>query len=174
MSRGLYERFRRELRGTNEQVGFFLAHFDPQERAFVVRDWRAIPVGGFEDRGPYHITLADEAKVEVIRWAWNSGLCLVEAHSHGELTPAKFSPSDLLGLREWVPHLFWRLRHRPYAALVVAGEGFDGLAWVDRTDDREPIEAIQLDDGGILEATGLTTNDPTQRHGREQGMASDE
>jgi hypothetical protein len=171
ISRKLYERSSVELEGRDEQVGFFLADFDWDARAFNVHDWRAVPADGFEDQGPYHVTLTDDAKVEVIRWAWDAGLCLVEAHSHGDLAPAEFSPSDLWGLKDWVPHLMWRLRGRPYAALVVAQDAFDGLAWVSGADAREPIENIEVDDGAVLRATGLTTKYLTRGRGAHRETA---
>ena len=61
---------------------------------------------------------------------------------------------DLTG--DWVPHLFWRLRRRPYAALVTAGDTFDALAWVEAADLPEQTERIELDDGGVLVATACT------------------
>lgn len=95
-------------------------------------------------------------KTEVIKWAWNAGASLVEAHSHSDLGRAKFSSSDLWGFREWVPHLFWRLRARPYAALVTAGDTFDALAWIEAADNPEQVERIEVDDEAVLMATGRT------------------
>lgn len=156
MSRDLHEQFRTDLRGSDEQVGFFLADFDAGGRAFVAREWRAIPASGFELQSPFHVTLTDEAKGSVIRWAWDRGLCLIEAHSHREPDPAELSPSDLWGLSEWVPHLSWRLQGRPYAALVVAVEGVDGLAWVDGTGAPESVMSLDLDDGEVIRTTART------------------
>jgi hypothetical protein len=159
MPRALHDQVRRDLRGRVEQVGFFLADFDAPRRTFVLREWRAIPPDGFEHQTPHHVTLTDEMKAEVIRWAWEAGASLVEAHSHGDFGCAKFSPSDLWGFREWVPHLFWRLRARPYAALVVTAEAFDALAWIERADNPEQVERAELDDGTILEATRRTLSE---------------
>lgn len=145
----------RHLGGRVEQVGFFLAEFDAATRTFVLREWRAIPAEGFEYQSAYHVTLTDEMKTEVIRWAWNARACLVEAHSHGNFGRAKFSPSDLWGFRDWVPHLFWRLRGRPYAALVTTGDSFDALAWVEAADQPEQVDRIELD-GIALMATART------------------
>lgn len=126
------------------------------DRAFVVREWRAIPATGFEIQSPFHVTLKDETKRDIIRWAWDRGLCLIEAHSHEELYPAELSSSDLWGLSEWVPQLSWRLQGRPYAALVVAGEGVDGLAWVDGVGAPEPVMSLDLDDGEVIRTTACT------------------
>jgi hypothetical protein len=156
ISRALYDEVRVHLRGSIEQVGFFLADFEDATRTFVLREWRAIPPEGFECQSAHHVTLTDEMKTEVIRWAWDAGASLVEAHSHGDFGRAKFSPSDLWGFREWVPHLLWRLRARPYAALVAAGDTFDALAWIEAADTPEQVGRIQLDDRTVLAATGRT------------------
>jgi hypothetical protein len=154
--RPLYDEVRGHLSGRVEQVGFFLAEFDAAARTFVLREWRAIPAEGFEYQSAYHVTLTDEMKTEVIRWAWDARACLVEAHSHGDFGRAKFSHSDLWGFRDWVPHLFWRLRGRPYAALVTTGDSFDALAWVEGAGRPEQVVRIELDDGSVLVATART------------------
>jgi hypothetical protein len=156
INRALHDRVRRHLHGHIEHVGFFLADFGAVTRTFVLREWRAIPPEGFEYQGAYHVSLTDEMKTDVIRWAWDAGASLVEAHSHIGFERAKFSPSDLWGFREWVPHLFWRLRARPYAALVVAGDTFDALAWIEAADSPEQVERVDIDDGTLLVATGRT------------------
>jgi hypothetical protein len=147
---------RDDLQGDDEQVGFLLADFEPSTRVFEVRDWRVIGPAGFEYQSPYHVTLSDETKVEIIRWAWESGASLIEAHSHDGSYPAELSPSDLAGLRDWVPHLFWRLKARPYAAIVTAGYEFDAVAWIEAANRPEQVERIELDDGSTVPATALT------------------
>ena len=156
MARPTYAMLRDELQGNDEQVGFLLADFEASTRGFEVRDWRIIGPAGFDIQSPYHVTLTDETKVEVIRWAWESGASLIEAHSHDGIYPAALSPSDLLGLSDWVPHLFWRLRARPYAAIVTAGNDFDAVAWIEAADQPEQVERIELDDGSTVPATALT------------------
>lgn len=127
----LYRPARLHLRGRIEQVGFFLADYDEERRAFVLREWRPIPPEAFEHQSAYHVTLRDELRPEIIKWAWDAGTSLVEVHSHGDDGIASFSPSDIWGFDEWVPHVRWRLRGRPYAAIVTAGDTFDALAWID-------------------------------------------
>jgi hypothetical protein len=90
------------------------------------------------------------------KWAWDAGASLVEAHSHGDTVPACFSPSDLLGLDVWVPHLRWRLRGRPYAAIVTAGDTFDAIAWIDGADQPEQIHHLEIMGKGKLAATART------------------
>lgn len=152
----LYGVFGRHLIMRAEQVGFFLADWQPEERCFALCDWWAVPPEGLEYQSDFHVALTDDIRVGAIKWAWDSGTCLVEAHSHGKWGTAKFSPSDLWGFGEWVPHVWWRLRGRPYAALVTAGDKFDGVAWIDGPKAVEPIESLEIEDGDTLLATGRT------------------
>jgi len=149
-----WETAREHLRGHVEQVGFFLADYDIESNRFVVREWRPLPAEAFEIQTSYHVTLKDELRPELIRWAFEGGASLIEAHSHGDMGLARFSPSDILGFRDWVPHVRWRLGGRPYAAIVTAGESFDALAW------REGGDPVQVDqiitDEASFEATRQT------------------
>lgn len=78
---------------------------------------------------------------------------LVEAHSHGPRGVPTFSGSDWTGFSEWVPHVRWRLRGAPYAAIVVAAAGtLDAIAWID--DEPEQVETIATT--GVLRASGET------------------
>ena len=166
-ARPLYRRAREHLRGHIEQVGFFLADFEAVGSAFVLRDWRPMPPEAFEYQSAYHVTLRDEMRPEIIKWAWNTDGCLVEVHSHGDEGIACFSPSDLYGLDEWVPHVRWRLRGRPYAAIVTAGDSFDALAWLD--DDNGPAQVTALEIDGVAHAATARTlsrlGELRKRHG---------
>ena len=137
-----------------EEVGFFLADWSPAELAFVVRDWRPIRDETTVVGREMHVSLSDETRASVIRWASAEEGCLIEAHSHGRGSPAAFSPFDLRGLAEWVPHLWWRLRGRPYAALVTSTADFDALAWVE--DPRLPKQVAGVTADRFVPATRAT------------------
>lgn len=154
--RDLYEEAVAHLACRAEQVGFFLADFEVATKTFQLTAWRPIPADGYEYQGDYHVRLSDDTQTEVIQWATRESGCLVEAHSHGDLVPAGFSPSDLAGFAEWVPHCSWRLRRRPYAAVVTAADGFDALAWIQGPRQVEQIHHVELDDGTTLPATRWT------------------
>jgi hypothetical protein len=155
-SADLYRELRGHLTGRVEQVGFFLADYDPARRAFLLRTWRPVPPEGFEIQSEYHVTLTDEMRPEIIKWAWDAGASLVEAHSHGDVGMACFSPSDGWGFKEWVPHLWWRLRGRPYAAIVTTGETFDAIAWIDGADQPEQVGYLEILGKGKRAATAST------------------
>jgi hypothetical protein len=83
----------------------------------------------FEFQSTYHIELLHERHAQVIKSAFDRNASIVEFHSHRSLRPAQFSPSDIAGFAEFVPHVRWRLQNRPYAAIVWHEGSFDGLVW---------------------------------------------
>jgi hypothetical protein len=57
-----------------------------------------------------------------------------------------FSPSDIYGFSEYVPHCRWRLRGRPYLAVVVTPAGMDALAWTGA--DGKPVALTAIRPAG--------------------------
>lgn len=155
------------LRGRDEQVAFIFAESIDSDGAvsFGARDLYLVPRDGFLVQGPYHVSLTDDAQAKIIKMAWDKRLALVEAHSHPFADwPTQFSPSDLLGLGEFVPHVRWRLRGMPYLALVMGTSDFDALVW--RNSSPEPLTVIQVGDR-VIQPTGLTLRELQQeRDGR--------
>jgi hypothetical protein len=149
---GQYDNLRVHLTGSIEQVCFLAA--DEEDFVFKVRDWRPMPADAFDHQSAYHVSLTDEARAEVIKWAWDQGACLVEAHSHvGGV--AAFSWSDVYGFDQWVPHVRWRMRGAPYAAIVAAADTFDGFAWFDHSPQPVQLDKLRVGDRE-LEATGIS------------------
>jgi hypothetical protein len=169
MPRRLWDAASHHLNARAEQVGFFLAQWDAGQRRLDAFEWRAVPPEGLHHQSDFHVSLGDATRADVIKWAWDSDACLVEAHSHGPLGPAGFSPSDLYGFEQWVPHLWWRLRARPYAAIVTAGSSIDGLAWVDGASAPEQVDAVDLEDGDRLLCTRATLSPPRRWRDRPNG-----
>lgn len=137
-----------------EAGAFLLADWQPSEAEFVV-DTLLIP--DEEDiafASPYHLAISEDFVGEAIRAAWDGGRCLVEVHCHTDARwVAAFSPSDLQGLGQLVPHIRWRLRGRPYAALVFTTAGFAGLAWVDGQSVPTPIHALHWGEKTVTAST---------------------
>ena len=92
------------------------------------------------------IELKSETRQKVIKEAHTTGTCLAEFHSHPGPWPAAFSPSDRSGLKETVEHMRWRLKGRPYIAVVVAPSGFDALIW--QQDSAAPTTLAGIDVNG--------------------------
>lgn len=143
------------LRGAHERVLFFAAAAAPGRA--VVEDCLLLDDSDLEP-GPWCVQMTDEAQQRVFRWAAKRDGWLIEAHSHlGRLgDPAKFSSVDTSGLTDWVPHVRWRLRGRPYAALVFGPKSIDGVGWVGAK-GIAPVPVAAWDAGGVSSAsTGLS------------------
>lgn len=140
-----------------EEAAFVFTRRDEKASGYVFQavDWYPVPPTGFLSRSAVHLELADEIRGVVIKQAHDLGASLVEFHSHTGRWPVAFSVSDLSGFEEFVPHIWWRLRGRPYGAVVVGQSGFDGLMWL-----QDPKQAAHLDgilvDGMQLEANRLS------------------
>ncbi len=143
---------------TSEQVAFLYASTDDQEQRkfFSYVEWFPVPRKGFVSQSEFHLELTDQIKGLVIKRAHDLCTSLVEFHFHSGTWPAKFSPSDLLGFQEFVPHVWWRLKGRPYLAVVVSRSSFDALVWLKDPNTPQHLDGI-LVDGKILRPTSLTS-----------------
>ena len=129
--------------GWREQAAFLFARADlcKESASFDVIETRKFSDGDFEiQRGDY-LELSNSARAEVIKRAHDLGVSLIEIHSHLGPWPAAFSIADRAGLRETVPHMWWRLKKRPYIALVVTKTDFDALVWLDNPTVPRPLDA---------------------------------
>ncbi len=140
-----------------EQAAFAYANREDGASAHIYRciEWIPVMPDGFASRSAYHFELADEVRAAVIKRAHDLGASLVEFHSHTGPWPAAFSASDLIGFREFVPHIWWRLKGRPYLAVVVTHAGFDAFAWLKAPQAPERLSAVWVGDQ-VLTPTGLS------------------
>ena len=150
-----------------EEVAFLAARIDPGGAVVEAVELQVLAPADFAVQNDYHVRLTDAARGRVIRWAHERSATLIEAHAHRSRWPAKFSPSDLFGLGEWVPHVRWRLPNRPYAALVFSDDSFDALAWTGDERTPQPLAGLRVG-GRLLVPTGLTYAAFKTRH-RTQG-----
>ena len=97
---------------------------------FRIKDKYKAAGSDFTVQASDYLELADNTRARLIKRAHDLGTSLVELHSHRGAWPAAFSLSDCIGLRDTVPHMWWRLKHRPYLAIVVTMSGFDALLWL--------------------------------------------
>src|ERR1700693_4125070 len=117
----------------SECAAFLFAHESRSEGHIIlsVADCYLVPRSGFVRSSAFHFELNHDVQANIIKEAHNRGCCLVEAHSHPFPAVARFSSTDVSGLLEWVPHVRWRLKGRPYVALVLAPGSFDALVFSD-------------------------------------------
>jgi hypothetical protein len=118
-----------------------------------VREIELLGPEAFLVQEPYYLELTDAARSGAIKRAHQLGLALSEAHIHPDQVTACFSPSDLAGLAEFVPHVWWRRRGGPYVATLLGATGWDGLAWIDAPDAARRLEGLVVD-GELLAGSG--------------------
>lgn len=102
-----------------------------------------------------YLELNDATRIGLIKRAHAMGTSLAELHSHPGPWPAAFSRSDRIGLKETVPHMCWRLKKRPYLAIVVAPSGFDALVWSCDAKTPKPLAGIDID-GAFMTPTNAS------------------
>src|SRR5262249_45443310 len=122
---------------------------------FNFRDWYRPVESEFTYKSIFGLELSDECRAKVIKRAHELNASIVEFHSHPLSKRPQFSPSDRTGFSEFVPHVRWRLKQRPYAAVVVGLSAFDSLFWRGSSD--RPDGVLELDVGSkLLRPTGDT------------------
>lgn len=141
----------------SEEAGFVFARHVSRHDDIVFEfvEWRPVPPEGFVDRSYGHLELTDETRASLIKRAHDLDACIVEFHAHTGPWPAAFSASDLLGFREFVPHVWWRLRGKPYVAVVVTRKDFDALAWLTDPQTPQHLDGIEVE-GSLRKPTGLS------------------
>jgi hypothetical protein len=147
------------LQNDVEQVAIVFAAVETtgDTTVFVAKDAYLATADCFEIHSEFHVELNDEARARIIKRAWDTGTSPVEFHSHpGDYWGAMFSLSDLHGFSDYVPHCRWRLRGRPYLAVVVCPAGVDALAWTGAGGEPVGVDAIRPDGGAVIVPTNQT------------------
>lgn len=152
---------------TYEQAAFLFVvpHQTGDAVVFNTIDSTKLVADDFELQAIDYLELADSARARLIKRAHDLDASLVEMHSHPRPWNAAFSPSDLLGLSETVPHMWWRLKKRPYAAIVVAPSGFDAMVWLESPESPRALDCLAAG-ARMLRPTNLTIRLGNERNSR--------
>jgi proteasome lid subunit RPN8/RPN11 len=131
-----------------EEAAFLFVQPTPTNSNIVFEVIEAQKLGPNEYSSQFddYLELADHARARLIKRAHDLGTSLVEMHSHPGPFPAAFSHADRMGLKETVPHMWWRLKKRPYLAIVVAESGFDALLWMENPRIPQALDGILAGD----------------------------
>lgn len=131
----------------NEEVVFvFVDSFkDDETLTFRFKDWYPLKPEDYVSRSASHLELTNQIKAEMIKKAHELGCSLIEFHSHLGQKSAKFSPTDWYGFEEFVPHVMWRLKGKPYCAVVVTTRSLDALVWIDKGADPISLSRIAVE-----------------------------
>ncbi len=142
-----------------ESAAFIFASVQESAHAVVLtaQDFMLVREDGFKAQYDDFIELSDETRISIIKKAHQTSTALIELHSHPANNPwaPAFSTADINGFGETVPHMWWRLPGRPYAAIVIAQNGFDSLIWQDSPHTPESLTALRVD-GKMLLPTRMT------------------
>src|SRR6202035_6061179 len=101
----LYDELSRHPPKAPESVAFMRSAQPDSDHVFRVEELFLIDNSDSSLRNDDHCELNDEVRAAVIKWAWDKGGCLIEAHSHGLLFPPQFSRYDIAQLAAWLPHV---------------------------------------------------------------------
>lgn len=174
LSKHDFKKIIRHLNKKTEQVAFlfFSRTNDGEQAIFNVVDYYLVPRCELIHESPYHAEVSEEAQAKVIKMAWDRKLALGEIHSHtGSSEGTTFSPSDLHGFDDFVPHVWWRLKGRPYLALVFGRSDFDALAWISNPGDPVGIGLVVVGNEEYR-PTGITIRELQERRERERARYS--
>lgn len=142
------------LGSIREEAAFLFARPAGDNGVFEVVEAQMLKPGDFAHHQSDYLELDDATRASLIKRAHDLDASLVELHSHPGPFPAAFSYADLRGLQDTVPYMWWRLKKRPYFAIVVADGGFDALAWIIDPAAPEPLRIAA--DGKLLLPTNNT------------------
>jgi hypothetical protein len=154
VSREQWEQLMTYLSQEVEHFAFMFARINSQGKYRVI-EVKLLESDDYSYQGRAGLQLVDEIRPEVIQHAIATDTMVIEAHSHYGLPwPACFSDLDMTGLAEIAPHMLWRLKGRPYAAIVVANGSFDAIVWLDRNGPSR-VEHVHVADK-VIQPTNLT------------------
>lgn len=91
-----------------------------------------------------YVELKDEMRPRIIKVAFDLNAALVEIHSHTFDGRAKLSSSDFRGLKDFVPHVMWRLGGKPYSSMVFSKADFDAVIWLDKVKQPETLDKLVI------------------------------
>lgn len=143
-----------------EQAAILYARTEESDTTLLLREHELflLQSSDYSYQSAFHIEMADDTQAKVIRRAWELSCSIVEIHSHvGREAEPEFSSSDIVGFREFVPHVWWRLRGKPYMAMVFTPTGFDSLVWRRNAVQAEPLRKV-VAEGSESYPSNLTLN----------------
>lgn len=149
-----------------EQVAFIFATVNKSNNSILLdfKDYYLVKPKEYEYQSLGYVELQDEMRPKIIKMAFDLNAAIVEMHSHPYSRKARFSPSDIKGLNEFVPHVWWRLKGKPYAAIVFSKIDFDALVWIDSPKKAQQLTRIEVESNHLY-PNGLTLSNRDKKYG---------
>lgn len=134
------------FKGQKEQGCFLFmyTHFNGAVINLYVKEVHLIKPDKWDHQSDFHLELKDKEKVKVMLKAKKFNYDLIECHSHRSSEVAKFSPSDVHGLDEFIRYVWWKLPGRIYGALVWTKNDIAGGVWLPKKSVPIPIREIRI------------------------------
>lgn len=121
-----------------------------EQMELLYQDWYAVQPIDYESRSAYHFELTHETSRRMIKYAHDLDACIIEFHSHIDQEFVRFSPTDWRGFSEFVPHVLWRLKGKPYVAIVLTTHGIDALVWSNNAQNPKGLNAIKIGEINLI------------------------
>lgn len=143
----------------SERVAFIFTTVSKTNKSIQLKfkSWYPVQSDEYEYQSLGYVELKDEMRSKIIKMAFDLDAAIVELHSHPYPETAKFSYSDLRGFDDFVTHVWWRLKGKPYAAIVFSNFDFDALIWIENPKIPQQLTEIIAGDQHI-NPNGLTLN----------------
>ena len=134
------------FKGRKEQGCFLFvdANFYSTVINLFVKKVHLIKADKWAHQSDFHLELKDEEKVKVMLMAKKMNYDLIECHSHCSNGVARFSPSDVHGLDEFIRYVWWKLPGKIYGALVWTENDVAGQVWLPKKNVPLPLDEIRI------------------------------
>lgn len=145
ISRQHYRFIRAHLfKGRAEQACFLMAHSEINGAVIHlhVREAHYVHSDRWDFQSDFHLELSEAEKVKIMLKARDKDCDLIECHSHLMAGQARFSSSDVTGLGEFVPYVWWKLPGKIYGALVWTRTDVSGEIWLPKK--KAPIQINEI------------------------------
>ncbi len=155
---GILNRVQRHLFQSHlEQAAFLFATTETEYGAvrFHVEDSYLVPASGWDVQMDVYLEMTDEERAKILKMARDRNAAIIDCHSHPHSQEdVWFSPSDLAGINQFAQYTKWKLKGRPFAALVFGETSIDGVVWQGEFAGAEPLGALAVVGQARLIPTG--------------------
>jgi hypothetical protein len=138
-----------------EQAAFLFASHavDGGTLKMTAVDVHLVPADAWDYQSEMHLQMSDEERGKILKMARDKGLALVDCHSHPHAgDDVWFSGSDVSGITEFAAYVNWKLRNKPFAAIVWAEDSLDAVAWHGAFDSVQSVESVNIESSAGIRA----------------------